>query len=429
MWYNFIVKRFLIALTSLICAVTAYGGVTALAEENETLYPEDGDFIKYFTFDALTDYAVGGEAYAFAEKNKVFVFDNGDRTEYLFENGITALDYADGVFYCADGEKVYSLPDKAQSEHVMAEPSDFADAGKYNYKLIGKTLKVADWSGDEVFTVEGEYSNLKKFDGKVYVQSENFVYALDGSTAKKLDLYYADYSATSEIYVGDSADRLKNYSAVTFVNIKKDAFMTSVDLTSLDEEYFDADKTVKVKEETCALLLAYSGNSAIVAIGDESYILLKSATAETSVNCFTEAEFDTATVTGNRIYASPYVIIGTSAVSNASGTIVTITRKLSAEGVLGSAFYEVQYRSADGSIRTGFVADGFLTEYIIEDNKPPEEVEDPDYSEAGNTKTVLIVLAVVILVLAAVGYLAYLGTADKNKKSKEKKEEKAEQKE
>ena len=47
-------------------AIASFGGTAALAETGTTRYPEDSDFIKSLTFDALSDYAVDGERYAFA---------------------------------------------------------------------------------------------------------------------------------------------------------------------------------------------------------------------------------------------------------------------------------------------------------------------------------------------------------------------------
>lgn len=417
MWYNFIVKRFLAVFTTLLLAGATLGGVTAFASEEETRYPQDSDFIKSFTFTDLADYSVGEGTYAFAENKNVYVCEGNDRTVYSFEKAITRLDCNEGVFYCYDGESVYSLPDKEVTQHTVPVASNEIGAGNFTYKLDG-ALKVSDWSNNSVYTFEGSFSNLKKYDGTVYAQSENVVYKLTGNTAELIDLSYADYTSTKYIAVGECADRLKNYTSLEFVEIDAGTYMTDVDLTSLDGNYFETENTSRTKEKQTALLLCRTGNSAVVAIGDTSYILLgeKAKTPSGKINCFVEPEFENATVTGSRIYASPYVIIGTSALANASGTIVSLTRKLVFEGVLGSAFYEVQYRTEGGSIKTGYVADGFLTEYIIEDNKPPAVVDDPEYSEDSNLKTVLIVFAVVVLALAAVGYLAYVSTSGKAKK-------------
>lgn len=417
-WYNFIVKRFLAVFTTLLLAGATLGGVTAFASEEETRYPQDSDFIKSFTFTDLADYSVGEGAYAFAENKSVYVCEGSDRTVYSFEKDIKRLDCSEGVFYCYDGESVYSLPDKKIAEYTIAPSQGTIEAEGYDYKLIGSTLNVVDWSDKTVHTLEGSFANLKKYGGVVYAQSANTVYKLTGYTAELIDLSYADYTSTKHISVGECADRLKNYTSLEFVEIDAGTYMTKVDLTSLDGDYFETENTSRTKEKQTALLLCRTGNSAVVAIGDTSYILLgeKAKAPAGKINCFVEPEFDNATVTGSRIYASPYVIIGTSALANASGTIVSITRKLVYEGVLGSAFYEVQYRTEEGSIKTGYVADGFLTEYIIEDNKPPAVVNDPEYSEESNLKTVLIVFAVVVLALAAVGYLAYVSISGKSKK-------------
>ena len=102
--------------------------------------------------------------------------------------------------------------------------------------------------------------------------------------------------------------------------------------------------------------------------------------------------------------------------------IVSVLNKLEYDGVLGSAFYEVMYMTEDKTTHVGYVADGFLTEYIIEDNNDPNIIPDPGHSEKNNTKTVVLILIVVILVLIAVGYLLYIATSDKRKKNKKQQE-------
>ncbi len=404
-------------------ALSSFGGITSFAETNETRYPEDGDFIKPLTFGALSDYAVNEERYAFAEKNAVTVYDGGNVEKFEFESDIISLDCSDGVFYCSNGETVYSLPSKEESDYEMKNAVTAIDVGDYNYRLTDKTLKIADYAADTVHTPEGEFSNLKLFGEKVYALSDGKVCLFTGETYTVISLTYYDYTVTQEIAVGNTASALINYKSLEFVTVTEGAHMTRIDLTEIDGEYFQTGETQTAGALVTALLLCRTGNAAVIAIGDDSYLVHESNVKTASVQCVSPAEFENATITGNNIYSSPYVIVGTPAMSDATGTIVKVVGKLEYEGVLGSVFYEVRYTTKNGSIKTGFVADGLLTEYIIEDNKDPSVVPDPDYTEGNNTKTVLLIFAVVILVLAAVAYLAYVGTKS-GKKSKKKSKEK-----
>ena len=402
-------------------AIASFGGTAALAETGTTRYPEDSDFIKSLTFDALTDYAVEGERYAFAENSTVTVYEGGNIEKITFENAVTALDCAEGVFYCSDGESVYSLPDKEKSDYVIKEPEKELSNGDYHYRLTGTMLQIAKFSAEGVTgdTIKGEFSKLKLYGTSVYAMKDGSVCEFTGETYSVIALEYYDYTVTQQIIVGNAPAALINYESLRFVTVTEGAHMTEADLTQIDGDYFVTGETETAKSGITALLLCYTGNSAIIAIGDKSYIVHESNVQAANVQCTSEAEFDNATITGNNIYSSPYVIIETPAMSNATGTIVEVVGKLEYEGVLGSVFYEVRYSARNGSVKTGYVADGLLTEYIIEDNKPPTTVPDPEYTESNNTKTILLVLAVVILVLAAVAYLAHVGMKG-NKKSKKK---------
>lgn len=405
-------------------AVASFGGTAASAETGTTRYPEDGDFIKSLTFDALSDYAVDGERYAFAENSTVTLYDGGNIEKITFDSAVTALDCADGIFYCSDGESVYSLPGKEKSDYVMPAPAVTIDNGDYHYRLTGTMLQIAKFSVEGVTgdTAKGEFSKLKLYGTSVYAINDGSVCAFTGETYDPIELEYYDYTVTQEIIVGNAPAALIDYKSLRFVTVTEGAHMTEADLTQLDGDYFVTGETKTAQSGVTALLLCYTGNAAIIAVGDKSYLVHEGNVEVAKVQCTSKAEFDNATITGNNIYSSPYVIIETPAKSNATGTIVKVVGKLEYEGVLGSVFYEVKYSASNGEEKTGYVADGLLTEYIIEDNKPPATVPDPEYTERSNTKTVLLVFAVVILVLAAAAYLAYVGTKG-NKKSKKKDKE------
>ncbi len=410
-------------ITTLLLAAGSLlsGGLTAHAEGGATVYPEDGEFIKPLVFENLTDYAVAGDNYAFIEREKendvIKVYDGTSLNLYPFTETVSALDTDGEKFYYSIGESVYSLPDKAESKHKIPDAQTTISVDGYTYNLSDATLKVADFKNeDKVTTFVGEYKNLKCFDNTVYAIKENSLYKFNGAEEEKLEYEYVDYSSTLKIEVGQTRTDLVDGYELKFVTIKAGSYMTEVDLSQLEGQYLASGETAPIKQDTTALLLCYTGNSAIVAIGEKSYITLKTATAETQERYTTAPEFENATVTGNRIYASPFVIVGTSVLFPATGTIVKINGKIEHE-VLGSAFYEVEYTDAEGNTHTGYVTYGFLTEYIIEDNKPPNEFPDPAYSEKNDVRNVILILMVVILVLVAAGYLTYVATTGKRKKS------------
>ncbi len=422
-------KRLAILAISLLTAITAFGNVAAYAAESDTIYPSDEDFIKTLEFGALSDYAVNGEAFAFAEEQKVSVFNGGNLTEYEFGAKVTAVDCAEDTFYCAVGDgTVYSLPyaeGQNAAEHVMPEPETMLKLGKFIYLLEDTTLKVVDTINDKVHKdYEGEFKNLKQFGERVYAMSENAVWTFNGAESEKLIFKYADYSCTQSIAVGQAATALKAYSEPEIVTVKTGAFMTETDLTSVPEKFFAAGDTVTAKENTTAILLCTTGNAAIIAIGMDCYILLSSNVELTEESCYSAPDYEYAKITaaGDRIYSSPYVSEGTAIMTGAAGLIVKVLHKVE-HTVLDTAFFEVEFTAKDGTTAKGYINGKFLikVDHVAEDDKKPDTVTDPDYTEESNTKTILIVFAVVILVLAAVGYLAFTATSDKRKNKKEKK--------
>lgn len=422
-------KRLAILAISLLTAITAFGNVAAYAAESDTIYPSDGDFIKTLEFVALSDYAVNGEAFAFAEEQKVSVFNGGNLTEYEFGAKVTAVDCAEDTFYCAVGDgTVYSLPyaeGQNAAEHVMPEPETMLKLGKFIYLLEDTTLKVVDTINDKVHKdYEGEFKNLKQFGERVYAMSENAVWTFNGAESEKLIFKYADYACTQSIAVGQAATALKAYSKPEIVTVKTGAFMTETDLTSVPEKFFAAGDTVTAKENTTAILLCTTGNAAIIAIGMDCYILLSSNVELTEESCYSAPDYEYAKITaaGDRIYSSPYVSEGTAIMTGAAGLIVKVLHKVE-HTVLDTAFFEVEFTAKDGTTAKGYINGKFLikVDHVAEDDKKPDTVTDPDYTEESNTKTILIVFAVVILVLAAVGYLAFTATSDKRKNKKEKK--------
>lgn len=399
-----------------LCTALVFGGTYSAFAEGETIYPEDEEFTKTLTFTSLSDYAIEGDRYAFAEDNQVYVYQNGSLETHSIGENVLSLDSSDGNIYYSTKNGVYNLSDNSTSEHSFQATTDITIDG-YNYYFDSDgLLTIYNKANKSATTLEGNYSLLKEYSSKIYAICENVLYSFNGFERTAVTLQYADYTATVGLESGSIKEGLTNYT-LTFVTLEAGSYITQIDLKSLGDTLNEngTAKTYKTSEKQTALLLCYSGNSAVISMGDESYITLKSKVKETTFTYSEDIEFENATITGNRIYASPYVVDGTAVLDNAQGLTVKVKHKLSYENVLGYTFYEVEY--SEGEItKTGYVAKGFLTEYIFEDNEELNEVTDNNYTEDNDIRTVLLVLGVVILVLVAIGYVGFVATSPKRKK-------------
>ena len=82
------------------------------------------------------------------------------------------------------------------------------------------------------------FENLKTYNDRVFAVSENSLYELNGGEKNQISLEYADYSETSQIYIGQASVALKTYRPANFVQIAEGAFMTAVDLETVSGQYF-----------------------------------------------------------------------------------------------------------------------------------------------------------------------------------------------
>ena len=419
-------KRLAVITTSLFFTLSGFGTLAALADDatlNTTVYPEDG-FVKTLQFSDLNDYDIDTESgvYYFLDGEKCYKYDSGEITAEQFDEFSPALDEISTDRY-------------------------------YYYFTDYYSLKVFDKVNETTTTLGDTYYLLKRFGDNIYAVKDNELYRIEGTAAEKVVLDYMDYSITETISVGQADVNLKESRPLTFVTVKKGAYMTEIDLTSLKGEYFKlgysrqkaldkesglsddeiraknyitADATHKTQEDTTALLLCYTGNAAIIAIGDTddgtSYILYKDNVEALSASAIaehvSEPEFNRATVSGGIIYSSPFTASCTAIRGNAGSIIVTVKNKVQFRGVLSSAYYEVEFTDEDETVKTGYVAEGLLENMLIVE-KPPETHPDPEYSESTSVTTVLLILAVVILVLVAVGYLVFTATSGRKKVAKQ----------
>lgn len=429
------VKR--LAVLTISLAIALFSATPALFAEAETVYPDE-TFEPYLTFENLADYAVEGDNFAFAQnlegESVISVYAREKDSEFgtlttLCRNEfeIADLDVNEGVYYFSDTSGGIYKDEGTETEYEFVKTNRIDYNEFISYSLIDGVLKVINLEEDLITTLEGSYKKIKKYGETVYVIKDDVLYSLNGTTLTAVNtaFRYYDYEKTSSIEVGNTADLLKIHS-FSFVKIDAGAYMTRVDLTDLSERYFKTDSTQKTTKPVYALLLCTVDDAIIVGVQNYAYITSSKWVTALSVEenklLYTEEEHcgfdDGATITGNRIYAKPYVSKGLTAADNATGHKVSVIRQIKSD-ILGYTFYEVLY-SLGGATRTGYVAEGFLTPTLKEDTEPgvyPGE-DNPDYSEKNNVTTVVLVIALVVAVLAAIGYLTYVGTSDKRKKKK-----------
>ncbi|MDE7453962.1 MAG: hypothetical protein K2N22_06100 [Clostridia bacterium] len=428
-------KRLAFISTALLLSVSLAGGISANAAAAETQYPENGDFTSTLEFSSLKDYAVSDGAFAFVDGNTVKVYEvgtldesgekpvykNGSLTEYGdFEVTVTSIDCVNGSFYYSDGNgKVYSLSDKSEAEGVTLTQSKnllLNEATGYTYTIVEAGITVYKAEVGET-KINGTFSGLKKYGDYIYAISGNELCKFSEADMQTAEMQYVDYSPAKNISVGNTAEILKNYT-LRFVTVASGAYMTEVDLSSALTDKFKTGETAEILEDAPALLLGYSGNAALVSIGKQSYITLKTNVTEDEGDYFTDAEFTKAQLLGDAIYASPFVMECGYALYRGNDTvIVDVKRKLKSD-VLEADFYEVSYTDKEGKTVTGYVISGLLSGDNVDDDKQPTEKPDANHTEKNNVKTVLIVLMVVILVLIVISYLLWLVTGGKRGKTK-----------
>ena len=402
----------------MIAAVMATG-ISANAAIGDTEYPKDEAFTRTLSLSSLTDYAIEDNLYAFADGKTVKVFNDGNFNEYSFDKDVTSVDIKDGVIYYGWDDKAYTLPEHAECEHPFANKVTHIDCGDYFYNVLDGNLYVYYLSEPKSppTEYEGGFSNLKSYGETVYAMGGNELYAFNGSESQKIVLEYSVKPADVRITTGNAANELKKYTEVKFVKVAEGAFMTEIDLDKLDGEYLVPLNIVRANENTTALLLCESGNAAIVSVRDRAFAVLKDKISPVKVDYTAHNPYTTAQLVGMNVYASPFVVSGTVADSNAIGITVTVLNKIEHE-LLESVFYEVEYSNGEETVK-GYVAEGFLNGEIREDNKTPNYETDRNYSESSDTKTILIILAVILLVLAAIAYISYVSAKGKKKKNKE----------
>ncbi len=434
------VKKFAALTISLCSAIAAVfsGSALALADGGDTVYPES------FSPLTLTDYAVCGDVYALAAGNKISILDGSEKPRYYeTQTEVSALDCADGVFYYSLSDGVYSLPEMQKSEHKMPQSTAKQFIDPYTFSIIDGNVNVYNADTAEKTQIDGNYSNLKVFDGVVYALESNKLQKITPpSTAQIIAYEIADFSSTQTIKVGSAASALKNYSlsAPRYTALSDGEYVTEVNLKDLSGEYFTVGKTFRVGEndelpaDKQALLLARVGNADIILLeGGKTYIKLAGGEPQTATLGNPDFENGTVNVVTDYAYSAPYVADCTKLFKINWGEKIKITGKIETDAAHGIAydFYRVVKLDEEGNVVLdsegneicGYVLAPFVTQKQVTGGGE-QVTDDPEYTTDDSVKTVVLILVIVALVLIAAGYITYVLTRGKHKKKSGKGENK-----
>ncbi len=430
MWYNFVVKKNAVLTTSLcaalVCAALVGGASTAFADGGSGEYPEN--FTRTVTFTELKDYAIGEDKFLFLDNGDLFELDGNTFSRLETEGkNITALNYKDGFYYSAEenGETTcYSLDGESADPSKMQYETSF-DLGGFHYYETD-SVRVLEIEADIITKLDG-FTNLKPYGDKAYAVKENVLYELNGANYLPCKLEYEDYSQTSKILVGNTSDKLKSFNLTSphFVSLNEGAYLTQIDITGLDGEFFKADATFKVGVDfhsTQALLLCKTGDSdgiSVITIDGKCYIMRTDCTTSISRNSVSKAPENTratATVSQSYMYSSPFISSATQLKAIDSGYLFELLGevKKSDNPELLRDFYIVKLLDDSEQEVIGYVPFEYVSLYTFIE-KEPETTPDPEFTEEDLVKPVILIIIVVALVLLAVAYLVYVGTTKKDK--------------
>lgn len=427
--YNLRMKKFAVTALCILAALTAAGGAAAFADTAEP-YPTDEMFEAELEFVSVTDYAVSADGeYAFLHDvitegesvSTVTVHDG--KHEKLSEKALpaVALDYdaEDGEFVYGDVEgNVFTLDGRAVDYTLKTFGDTITFDGKIYYLNDGK-LSYTYAQGDEApHHFEGEYSLLKKYGDLVYAVKDNRLYSFEQAAETPIALKYYDYTLAENIPAGLIFDNLKDYR-LKFVNVAAQSFVTEIDLDDVSSDSViktaGENPTRKTESGMRGLFLCEYGNATVFSVKGKSYITLSSNCTPEYI-AGEETDFESGTLTGSKVYTCPFVCRRTEVENISAGQYLKVKSILNFGDVLNAAYYEVEYTDGDSVTHTAYVAEGFLSKQVFEDNKKPVEVPDENESHGNNVRTVVLIMLVVILVLIAAGYLVYVITGGKKKK-------------
>lgn len=461
----FCVKKLILsAACAAALALTCYAGIGteyAAAESSaDTVYP---DFVSTLDEGGFSAYAVGDGSFAFARDTRLYIYEGGvlspseQGSGYIYEGGvmdapegqtcayehstaITGLGYIEGKVAFSDGTDTYIYADgevAASSSALPPESDGIITNGSLAYSIRSDgMLSVTDMTDFAEGLPEGRYSSLKLAGGKVYALLDGGLCAIEGSEIDDISVVrftfrYTDVSQEHTIAVGDSAALLKAGTAVCRATVPAGQYVTAIDLSRLDGQYFIVDEdaspsTRPAETDTEALVLCTTGNADIIAIGNETYITR--SLGEKTEYGLSAPPFENAQLNYPAgMYSMPCMNEATQLLRLDPGEKVKVEGMISAVegGALIADFCKVTYTADDGTSVTGYIAEDFLTVYNFtgEDGQFSDPTPPDDYSEDDVVLTVVLVIVIVVLVIACVAYLAYASGANRRQKRQEPEDE------
>ena len=416
-------KKLIMLTTALVLTACLAPSFTAAADDGGELY-YPAEFERTLEFSSLADYAFEGEKSAFADAtpsgSRLYViapdeFGDNRLTTVDCSFAIDEMEYHEGTLYLQSSQsEIYSY-----SEGEIS-PAVYAFASRPNTVTDSRT-------GYMYLIAEAENSFGLKIGDEIYIINEGTLYNVYENSAKPMSFGYVDLTLADALSAGNAAELLKeDYEVQTAVVHPqtaegKHAYVTKIDISSLGET-FTAQGTERLIADRQALVLASSGNAAIVLMADDEgepacYITLADAlemTAYTPADNDMDKAYARSEVT---IFTRPYMCDATVADTVESGTVFTVLEKCSLE-LTDGAFYRVEY-TAEGQTKQGFAVGRSLSPYTFAaENDTEQTTGDKNFTYDNPWQTVVAVLLIVLLVLVGVGYVTFYATKKSAKANK-----------
>lgn len=438
-------KKLIMLTTALVLTACLAPSLTAAADDGGELY-YPAEFERTLEFSSLADYAFEGEKSAFADAtpsgSRLYViapdeFGDNRLTTVDCSFAIDEMEYHEGTLYLQSSQsEIYSYSEGEISPAVHAplasRPNTVTDSRTGYMYLIAEAENsfglVAYSSQSALSNIFADgCSKLKKIGDEIYIINEGTLYNVYENSAKPMSFGYVDLTLADALSAGNAAELLKeDYEVQTAVVHPqtaegKHAYVTKIDISSLGET-FTAQGTERLIADRQALVLASSGNAAIVLMADDEgepacYITLADAlemTAYTPADNDMDKAYARSEVT---IFTRPYMCDATVADTVESGTVFTVLEKCSLE-LTDGAFYRVEY-TAEGQTRQGFAVGRSLSPYTFAaENDTEQTTGDKNFTYDNPWQTVVAVLLIVLLVLVGVGYVTFYATKKSAKANK-----------
>ncbi len=414
-----------------LCTASAFIPAFASAEEGVNL---PASFATQLTLTQVSDFALHQNGVAFAAGNEIVLYTYGQTGKELQAGAVERYTHTAAVIQVAYEKDTLHFEDSTgavfaypaeQSEVTMAD-SAYNSLTTENYIYDVKSGHLAIINRQTLAITKDEnntYKRLKEFENSVYVLQGDTLCKIEGETVTPLTFGYEDFAPAEQIATANIATVLQTQQNVEIVTLTADARLIEVDLAK-SSQTFACKGVVAATDGQMAQCLARSGNAALIADKNKTYLTLQSnVTTDNSIKTNTEPAFTQGyAITQTGVYATPFVNEKTLLTQLQTGTQVTVLAK-----VTNSAFYNDFYLIEDANGTKGYAVCSFFSQHSFEsENLPPQKAET-EASYQNNLQAAVLVMVVVGLVIIAITYLTLVSTSDKYKKQKRFKKDNDEQ--